>query len=100
MSHQPPCRPRMVRSTQAECAEPTKCRSRHTMAGDKGFKAEEGMQGDGEMKNERGQTGEGDHGWAPDSGKASEAMKQAGDKAFHPDEAEAHEVTTACSTAL
>ena len=59
------------------------------MTGDKGFKKAEGMQG-GEMENERGKTsvGEGgDHGWAPDSGKTSEANKQAGDKAHHPEEA-------------
>ena len=55
------------------------------MAGDKGFKKAEGMHGDETMENEQGQTttGEkGDHGWAPDSGKASPANKQAGDRAF------------------
>ena len=60
------------------------------MAGDKGFKAAEGMKGDDEMENERGQTTigeEGDHGWAPDSGKTSAPNKQAGDKAFDPSNA-------------
>jgi len=55
------------------------------VAGDKGFKKAEGVAGDDEMENERGQTTigeEGDHGWAPDSGKASEPNKQAGDRAF------------------
>jgi hypothetical protein len=61
------------------------------MAGDKGFKAAEGMKGDDNMENERGQTGEGDHGWAPDSGRTSEPNKQAGNKAHHPEEAEAHD---------
>lgn len=59
------------------------------MAGDKGFKKAEGVQG-GEMENDRGQTtigDEGDHGWAPDSGKASDANKQAGNKAHHPEDA-------------
>jgi hypothetical protein len=58
------------------------------MAGDKGFKAAEGMKGDETMENERGQTGEGDHGWAPHSGKTSEPNKRAGDKAFDPSNAE------------
>jgi hypothetical protein len=60
------------------------------MTGDKGFKAAEGMKGDEKMENDRGQTTvgeEGDHGWAPDSGKASEPNKQAGDKAFDPSNA-------------
>jgi hypothetical protein len=55
------------------------------MAADKGFQKSEGMNSDQEMENERGQTTigeEGDHGWAPDSGKTSEANKQAGDRAF------------------
>jgi hypothetical protein len=69
------------------------------MAGDKGFKAAEGMEGDQEMKNERGQTGEGDHGWAPDSGKTSAPNKEAGDKAFDPDEATAHEDKGSSSSA-
>ncbi len=55
------------------------------MAGDKGFQKSEGMNSDQGMENERGQTTigeEGDHGWAPDSGKASPPDKQAGDRAF------------------
>jgi hypothetical protein len=55
------------------------------VAGDKGFKKAEGVAGDDKMENERGRTTigeEGDHGWAPDSGKASEPNKQAGDRAF------------------
>lgn len=55
------------------------------MAADKGFQKGEGMNSDETMENERGQTTigeEGDHGWAPDSGKASEPNKQAGDRAF------------------
>jgi hypothetical protein len=59
------------------------------MAGDKGFKKSEGMQG-GEMENDRGETtigDEGEHGWAPDSGKASDPNKEAGDKAFDPSNA-------------
>jgi hypothetical protein len=49
---------------------------------DKGFKKAEGAQGDENMENERGQTGPDDHGWAPDSGEASEPNRQAGDRAF------------------
>jgi len=55
------------------------------VAGDKGFKKAEGVHGDDTMENEQGQTSigdEGDHGWAPDSGKASAPNKQAGDRAF------------------
>jgi hypothetical protein len=69
------------------------------MAGDKAFKAAEGVTGDDNMENERGQTGEGDHGWAPDSGKASEPIKRAGDKSFHPEEAEAHDEKGSSSSA-
>ena len=52
------------------------------MAGDKGFKQAEGVKGDENMENQRGKTGPDDHGWAPDSGEASEPNKQAGDRAF------------------
>jgi len=56
---------------------------------DKGFQKAEGMNMDETMENERGQTtigDEGDHGWAPDSGKASQPNKQAGDRAFESQE--------------
>jgi hypothetical protein len=52
------------------------------MAGDKGFKAAEGVKGDDNMENERGKE------WAPTAGPPSEDIKEAGEKSFDPSNAE------------
>ncbi len=62
------------------------------MARDKGFQKSEGMNQDQTMENDRGKTGPEDHGWAPDSGPASEPIKEAGRKSFlTPEEQEAEQ---------
>ncbi len=59
------------------------------MAADKGFEKAEGNTmggagpaGEGPVEHEGAKIDEKHHGWAPDSGQASEANKQAGDRAF------------------
>jgi len=63
------------------------------MGGDKGFQQAEGNTmggagpaGEGAVEHEGGKVDEEHHGWAPDSGQASPANKQAGDRAFESGE--------------
>ena len=60
---------------------------------DKGFEKAEGAAGgagpagEGKVRHEGAEIDEEHHGWAPDSGQASEPNQRAGNKAHHPEEA-------------
>jgi hypothetical protein len=60
---------------------------------DKGFEKVEGDRGgagpagEGKVQHDGAPIDENNHGWAPDSGQASEPNRQAGNKAHHPEEA-------------